>query len=90
MSARRWVVHGLVQGVGFRWFVRREAGRLGVRGFAHNLVDGTVEVVAEGDEPTLHRLLEMLRRGPPGAAVERVDAGGVPPQPRIPDGFEIR
>ena len=69
MTAR---VHGLVQGVGFRWFVRRAAGMHGLRGHAVNLPDGSVEVVAEGPRERCELLLDTLRgRGTPGR-VERV------------------
>jgi acylphosphatase len=66
------VVHGIVQGVGFRWFVQREAAGLGLTGWTANLADGSVEVVAEGSPPELARLEEMLRAGPAGASVSRV------------------
>ncbi len=89
MTVRRWIVRGVVQGVGFRWFVRREAGRLGVRGYARNRGDGSVEVVAEGEDVVLHALLEVLREGPPGSHVAGVEtAGDAAPAP-MPDGFEI-
>jgi acylphosphatase len=80
-SKFRWRVHGRVQGVGFRWFVREAAERHGVRGDACNLPDGTVEVRGQGPDDARHRLLEEVRRGPRGARVERVeplDASGVP------------
>jgi acylphosphatase len=90
VSALRWLVYGFVQGVGFRWFAHRSARRLGLRGFARNLPDGSVEVVAQGEAEGLHALREVLRRGPPGAQVERVDEAPVPPEVAIPAGFEIR
>lgn len=68
MTAR---VHGYVQGVGFRWFVRRVAQSLGLPGHAVNLPDGTVEVVAEGPRETCELLVDTLRRGTPGR-VDRV------------------
>lgn len=66
-------VHGRVQGVGFRWWTRRLAMRLGVAGWVRNLSDGSVEVTARGDVEALERLHSALRRGPPMARVERVD-----------------
>jgi acylphosphatase len=66
-------VRGIVQGVGFRWFVQREASRLGVVGWVANLPDGSVEVVAEGDEATLDQLVGRLREGPAASDVRRVD-----------------
>lgn len=66
-------VYGFVQGVGFRYFVKRNALRLGLSGYAKNLPDGSVEVVAEGSEDVLLRLLEYLREGNSYSQVERVD-----------------
>lgn len=66
-------VTGRVQGVGFRWFVQRVACSSGLTGYVRNLHGGGVEVVAEGEEPALQRLLESLRQGPPGARIDRVD-----------------
>ncbi len=56
-------VHGRVQGVGFRWWTRKQALELGLTGYASNLADGRVEVVAEGPKPSCDRLLEALRSG---------------------------
>ncbi|MBN1836125.1 MAG: acylphosphatase [Spirochaetales bacterium] len=63
----------MVQGVGFRYSTVRQARRLGVSGYVRNLPDGSVEVVAEGEEPRLRRLASWLQTGPPGAYVRRVD-----------------
>ena len=63
------VVRGRVQGVGFRWFVREQGRRLGVRGWVRNRPDGGVEVSADGDQATLDRFRARLREGPPGAVV---------------------
>jgi acylphosphatase len=65
-------VDGYVQGVGFRYFVIRQASRLGLTGFVRNLPDGRVEVVAEGPEDGLRQLLLELHRGPSGASVSSV------------------
>ena len=62
-----------MQGVFFRDGVRREAERHGVAGWAANLADGTVEVVAEGDPEAVEEVLHFCRRGPARAEVERVD-----------------
>lgn len=70
LSAR---VYGLVQGVFFRAFVRRQAESLGLAGYARNLPDGSVEVEAEGERDKLERLLGALRKGPPQARVDGVD-----------------
>lgn len=67
-------IQGRVQGVYFRYFVRREAGRLGLTGYVRNLVSGdAVEIKAEGERPQLDKLLEQLRVGPPGAHVKEVE-----------------
>ena len=73
-AALRAVVHGRVQGVGYRFFVIDTATQLGLTGYARNLPNGTVEVVAEGPQPGLDALLSELRRGPTLARVDRVDA----------------
>lgn len=67
-------VSGRVQGVGYRFFVRREAASRGLRGFARNLADGRVEVVAEGPRHAVEALLVALERGPSAAEVESIDA----------------
>lgn len=64
---------GLVQGVFFRQSTQLEANRLALTGWVANQHDGTVQVVAEGDETALRKLLEFLHHGPPGARVERVE-----------------
>lgn len=67
-------VFGMVQGVGFRFFVVRQARALGLAGYVRNLADGTVEVVAEGTAEKLNLLLDQLRAGPAGAEVATVNA----------------
>jgi len=67
------VVHGRVQGVYFRDYTRREALRLGVCGWVRNLMDGTVEVVAEGAPEDVDRLVAWLHEGSPMAQVTAVD-----------------
>lgn len=63
------VFAGTVQGVGFRKFVKDIAAKMGVKGLVRNLPDGTVEVVAEGDEELLRKFLEAIEEGPPLAEV---------------------
>ena len=67
-------VGGRVQGVGFRYWVIREARRLGIVGWVANESDGTVRAVAEGPVKAIDRIEEVLRRGPPGAVVDSVSA----------------
>lgn len=74
MSARKYIVVGLVQGVGFRWFVMRRGKSLGLTGWVRNLGDGSVEVWAEGVDDNLDLLESLLRDGPPGAMVREVQA----------------
>lgn len=74
LIARRFVIDGRVQGVGFRWFTKDAAMREGVTGWVRNLPDGRVEVLAEGDAEAVTRIEQVLRSGPPGARVETVNA----------------
>jgi acylphosphatase len=67
-----FLIQGRVQGVGFRWFVQREAAELELRGWVRNTEDGDVEVVAAGEPDDLSELRLSLRRGPRGARVDRV------------------
>ena len=90
MAAKRFLVHGRVQGVGFRWFVGRKAEALHLRGFARNLHDGSLEVVAAGPESALHELALALARGPSAARVERVDASEFPHEEALSNNFDIR
>jgi acylphosphatase len=83
------VVHGRVQGVGFRYFVARRADRLGLTGWVANEPSGRVRCVAEGPRASLETLLGELRDGPPGAWVERVEASWSAGTGAF-DGFEIR
>ena len=66
-------VVGVVQGVGFRWFVRERARRLGLTGWVRNLPDGSVEVAASGDQGQIDLLRAELLRGPNGARVDRLE-----------------
>jgi len=71
-------IHGYVQGVGFRFFVRQHALALGLTGYVRNQRDGTVYVVAEGERSRLQQLVERLQRGPSEAEVQRVDINWQP------------
>jgi acylphosphatase len=80
-SCRRFIVRGRVQGVGFRWFVEREAHALGISGWVRNNADGAVEVLAMGSEQQLAALKQKLQQGPRAARVDAVDevAAQAPP-----------
>jgi acylphosphatase len=84
----RAVVHGDVQGVGFRDFVERRARALGLSGEVRNRHDGAVEVVAEGDTEALAKLREQLREGPRLSQVESVEVAEEPATGEF-RGFEI-
>ena len=87
--ARRIVVGGRVQGVGFRFFVREAAMMEGAWGWVRNLPDGRVEMLLEGDRESIDRLERRVRRGPASAAVTTVDVDECAPSDR-PGAFEIR
>jgi acylphosphatase len=72
VEARRFLVRGRVQGVGFRWFVEREAHTLGIAGWVRNNADGSVEVLAMGSREQLEVLRSRLRAGPRAARVDDV------------------
>lgn len=88
MATTRFVVRGRVQGVGYRYFALKEAEALGLTGFARNAADGSVEVVAEGNDDALRRFGERLREGPAFAAVEGVEASSI--DERGDSRFEVR
>jgi len=73
LQARRFLVRGRVQGVGFRWFVEREARLLGITGWVRNNADGAVEVLAQGTREQLAGLRDRLQQGPRAARVDDVD-----------------
>lgn len=81
-------VHGVVQGVGFRWACVDEAARLALAGWVRNLPDGAVEIVAEGPGDAVGALATWAEQGPPGATVTRVDVSDEPPSGAL--GFRIR
>ena len=72
MQAARFLVSGRVQGVGFRFAARRRALELGLNGYARNLADGRVELLAQGEGVRIDAFAEWLQHGPPMARVDRV------------------
>ena len=88
-QAVRALVSGRVQGVGFRWFVLRQARRSGVAGDVRNLADGRVEVRARGTAEGLEQLLGAVREGPPGARVDDLETRELDPA-LLSDGFDVR
>lgn len=82
------ILRGRVQGVGFRFFALDWAERLGVCGYARNLPDGGLEIVAEGDPEAVTRFLEAVRQGPRAARVEAFEVRWE--EPRGEHGFAVR
>ena len=78
IQAKHIVVHGRVQGVGFRYFVRDAARRLGLGGDVRNRPDSTVEIVVEGAPAPVEALIREVSRGPALARVERLDVDDIP------------
>jgi acylphosphatase len=89
LVARRFLIAGRVQGVGFRYFVREAAERDGISGWVCNLPDGRVEAFAEGDQDALQRFERHVRQGPPAARVDQVGVDDDVPTGR-PHGFHVR
>jgi acylphosphatase len=82
--AVRLLIRGRVQGVGYRWWARREARRLGLDGWVRNRADGSVELLAAGPPDAVAAFADLCRRGPPSARVtgveqEAADVDSVPP-----------
>ena len=88
LVARRFVVRGRVQRVGFRLFVEDAARRENVRGYVRNQHDGSVEVVAQGDAEAMQRFELAVRRGPIGARVDEVDTTEMEASDRF-SGFRV-
>ena len=89
MMAFEIYVSGNVQGVGFRYFTRRVARELGVKGYVKNLSDGRVYIYAVGDEIMLDKFISAINRGPPTAVVRKVDVRKVNVDGSF-DSFEVR
>ena len=77
-STRRYVVSGRVQGVGFRWFVERAAGEIGVTGWVRNCSNGEVEVMATGTHEQHRSLRQKLQEGPRASRVDHVSEANAP------------
>lgn len=88
-SAAEIVVRGRVQGVGYRNYVERKAGQLGLAGYVMNMKDGCVRVRAEGPRPVIEELARELEKGPPLARVEEISVMWRPPTGRFTS-FGIR
>jgi acylphosphatase len=88
VAAFRFRVRGRVQGVGFRYFVLREAEERSLTGFARNLADGSVEVIAEGPDEGVRDLEARLRVGSAFSRVEAVEAEEIAPRGDL--GFQVR
>jgi acylphosphatase len=86
--ARRFIVKGTVQGVGFRYHAIRAARRLGITGTVRNLANGTVEAIAEGRPDDIRSFRAELERGPAGSRVTAVDEFELPPTGRY-NGFDV-
>ncbi len=78
-SFRRYLVVGRVQGVGFRWYVEREARLIGVGGWVRNCDDGAVEVLASGTNAQLGSLYDKLKEGPRAARIDEVEVEDAAP-----------
>jgi acylphosphatase len=87
--ARRFLIGGRVQGVGFRMFTEARAAAEGVHGYVQNLSDGRVEALVEGEQESVDRIELALRRGPAGARVESFEVDVVEPS-RRGTGFTTR
>lgn len=87
LVARRCIVRGRVQGVFFRASAAQRASELGLRGYARNLADGTVEVLAAGAEEAVDAMCAWLRQGPPAARVDAVSVTPVDVPEPLPAGF---
>lgn len=88
-QTRRYFVSGIVQGVGFRFFVQREAEKLRVGGYARNLFDGRVEVLAVGSPAQLEEMKRVLERGPRFSNVSGVREEEAQPDPHYEKHFVI-
>jgi acylphosphatase len=90
MAIRQLSIHGRVQGVGYRDALRRQAERLGVRGWVRNRSDGSVEALVEGSAAALDVLIAWAQRGPPLASVTEVRVADAASDEAVGPGFSMR
>jgi len=83
------IVNGLVQGVGYRYFVQREANKLGLKGFVKNLFTGEVLTVVEGEKAIVEEMIKKIRVGPSHASVKSCKVDWQEPKNEFTD-FEVR
>jgi acylphosphatase len=88
-QARKYLVSGTVQGVGFRYFTQRAAAKLKVGGYVRNLHDGRVEVFVMGTPQQLHELRAILERGPRFSSVTEIHEEAASPDPQYEQNFVI-
>lgn len=91
MDARaHMIVQGMVQGVGFRWFVTRYAEALGLRGYVKNLANGNVEIIADGDRSLIEELVAKVKVGPRSAHISDLHLEWKESSPNAFTHFEVR
>lgn len=90
LVSRQLVIHGLVQGVGYRVSMLQVARQCGVRGWVRNRLDGSVEALAIGPREAVESFVQWARRGPAGARVDAVAETELPAPPEAPEGFALR
>ncbi len=84
------IISGHVQMVGFRFYAKDEAKRLGITGYVRNLPDGNVEIMAEGPLDAIHKFISSMRKGPPASRVDDVNITRTGPSDETFPSFNIR
>lgn len=84
------LIYGKVQGVFFRSFIKEKADSLDIKGFTRNISDGSVEVMARGNEKNINKFIKFLKIGPKSAEVEKLEIVSCETRERVFEGFEIR